>query len=93
LSFFVACSALFEYVPLVWHSEPAILILTVPSKYKYNFGERSFGESKKEQRWTQFDAKSAWYGPPLRTEWISLQQKHAALVALCEFEKDPPEIP
>jgi hypothetical protein len=25
--FFVACFALFAYVPLVWHSEPGILIL------------------------------------------------------------------
>jgi hypothetical protein len=25
--FFVACLALFAYVPLVWHSEPSILIL------------------------------------------------------------------
>jgi hypothetical protein len=27
LSIFVACLALFAYVPLVWHSEPSILIL------------------------------------------------------------------
>jgi hypothetical protein len=29
----------------------------------------------------------------LRNEWISLQQQHAALEALCEFEKEPPENP
>jgi hypothetical protein len=58
---------------------------------KPNFGERSFDESNKVQRWTQFFANSSWYGPPLRNKWISLQQQHAALAALCEFEKEPPE--
>jgi hypothetical protein len=53
---------------------------------KPTFGESFFDVSNKEQRWTQFFANSAWYGPPLRNEWISLQQQHAALVALCEFE-------
>jgi hypothetical protein len=38
-------------------------------------------------------ANRAWYGPPLRNEWISWQQQHAALVALCEVEKEPPENP
>jgi hypothetical protein len=41
----------------------------------------------------QFFANSALYGPPLRNEWISLQQQHAALVAFCEFKKEPPENP
>jgi hypothetical protein len=60
---------------------------------KPTFGERSFDESDKEQRVTQFFANSACYGPPLRNERISLQQQHAALVALCELEKEPPENP
>jgi hypothetical protein len=29
LSFFVACLAVFAYVPFVWHSEPSILILNL----------------------------------------------------------------
>jgi hypothetical protein len=53
--------------------------------------KKSYDESNEEQRWMHFVANSAWYGPPLRSEWISLQQQHATLVALCEFEKDPPE--
>jgi hypothetical protein len=60
---------------------------------KPTFEEGSFDESNKEQRWTQFFANSAWYGPPLRNKWISLQQQHAALIALCEVEKEPPENP
>jgi hypothetical protein len=54
------------------------------------FGERFFDKSNKEQRWMQFFANSAWYGPSLRKKWISLQQQHAALAALCEFEKEQP---
>jgi hypothetical protein len=30
--FFVACLAVFAYVPLIWHSEPSILILILMSK-------------------------------------------------------------
>jgi hypothetical protein len=60
---------------------------------KPTFEERSFDESNKEQCWTQFFANSAWYGPPLRNKWISLQQQHTALVALCEFEKELSENP
>jgi hypothetical protein len=60
---------------------------------KQTFGGRSFDESNKEKRWTQFFANSAWYGPPLRNERISLQQQHAALLVFCEFEKEPQENP
>jgi hypothetical protein len=60
---------------------------------KPTFEERSFDESNEEQRWTLFFGNSAWYGPPLRNEWISLQQQHAALGTLCEFEKELPENP
>jgi hypothetical protein len=63
------------------------------NKLKPTFGERSFDESNKEQRWAQFFANSAWYGPSLRNKWILLQQQHTALVTLCEFIKEPPENP
>jgi hypothetical protein len=60
---------------------------------KPTFGKILFDESNKEQRWTQLFANSAWYGPPLPNEWISLQQQDAALVALFKLKNTHQEIP